>query len=160
VKLKLLAIGRMKAGPEADLFADYKKRFDSAAPHLGLAALEVKELELNKRLEGEERKRLEGELLLGEIPPGALVVALDERGKTLTSKGFSTLVAEKRDEGLPQLVFIIGGADGLSGAVRARADKLLSFSPMTWPHMLVRVMVMEQLYRSASILAGHPYHKA
>jgi 23S rRNA (pseudouridine1915-N3)-methyltransferase len=159
VKLKVLTIGRMKKGPEAELIADYKARFDGAAPGLGFGKIEIQELELKKRVAGKERKRLEGELLLSEIISGALVIALDERGKSLRSRAFATLLADKRDEGVPELVLIIGGADGLSEAVRDRASQLLSFSPMTWPHMLVRVMVLEQLYRGASILAGHPYHR-
>ncbi len=159
MKIKLIAIGRMKPGPEADLVKDYRRRFDGLATALGFGKLEVRELELKKRVDGAERKRLEGELVQAEIPQGAFVIALDERGKTETSKSFARLLAARRDEGLRDCILVIGGADGLSDALRGRADRLLSFSPLTWPHMLVRVMAAEQLYRALSILARHPYHR-
>ena len=159
MKIKLIAVGRLKPGPEADLIKDYQRRFDGLSGTLGFARLEIRELELKKRIDGPERKRLEGDLILGEIPQGAHVIALDERGKTETSKSFAARLAAQRDEGVRDLVLVIGGADGLSDAVRARADQLLGFSPLTWPHMLVRVMLTEQLYRALSILANHPYHR-
>lgn len=159
MKLKLIAIGKLKPGPEADLIRDYSRRIDGLAPGLGFGSFEIREIELKKRVEGPERKRLEGELILAEIPKGAHVIALDERGKAETSKSFADRLAAKRDEGVRDLVLLIGGADGLSDEVRARADRLLSFSPLTWPHMLVRVMATEQLYRGLSILAKHPYHR-
>ena len=159
MKLKLLAVGKLRSGPEADLISDYSRRIEGLAPGLGFGGFEIRELELKKRIEGPERKRLEGELILGEIPKGAFIVGLDERGKTETSKSFSDRLAAKRDEGVRDLVLLIGGADGLSDEVRARADRLMSFSPLTWPHMLVRVMATEQLYRGLSILAKHPYHR-
>lgn len=149
----------MKPGPEAELVKDYTRRFDGLASALGFGKLELRELELKKRVDGPERKRLEGELILNEIPKGAFVIALDERGKTETSKGFANLLAAKRDEGIRETVLVIGGADGLSDEVRTRADRLLGFSPLTWPHMLVRVMASEQLYRALSIMAKHPYHR-
>lgn len=159
MRIKLIALGRLKPGPEADLVKDYQRRFDGAAPGLGFGKLEIRELELKKRIDGPKRKALEGALVLDEIPAGAFVIALDERGKTETSKSFAGLLASKRDEGTRDLVLVIGGADGLSEDVRTRADRLLSFSPLTWPHMLVRVMASEQLYRALSILSGHPYHR-
>ena len=159
MKIKLIAVGRLKPGPEADLIKDYQRRFDGLSGTLGFGKLEIRELELKKRIDGPERKRLEGALILGEIPQGAHVIALDERGKTETSKSFAARLAAKRDEGVRDLVLVIGGADGLSDEVRARADQLIGFSPLTWPHMLVRVMATEQLYRALSILAKHPYHR-
>lgn len=159
MKIKLIAVGRLKPGPEADLIKDYSRRLEGLAPALGFGRFQIRELELKKRLEGPERKRLEGELILADIPGGAFVIALDERGKQETSKGFADRLAAKRDEGVRECVLVIGGADGLSDEVRARADRLLSFSPMTWPHMLVRVMATEQIYRALSILAKHPYHR-
>lgn len=159
MKIKLIVFGRLKPGPEADLIKDYQRRFDGAAPGLGFGKLEIRELELKKRIDGPQRKELEGALILDEIPKGAFVIALDERGKSESSKKFADLLATKRDEGVRDLVFLIGGADGLSGEVRARADRLLSFGSLTWPHMLVRVMASEQLYRALSILSRHPYHR-
>lgn len=160
MRVTLLAIGRARTGPEQDLIADYARRFEGLGSGLGFGKFEIREMEIKKRVEGEERKRLEGELLLAAIPAGAYVIVLDERGDTLTSPDFADLLAEKRDSSLSDLVLIIGGAEGLTKEVRGRGDKRVSFSPMTWPHMLVRVMITEQLYRAASILAGHPYHKA
>lgn len=159
MKIKLIALGRLKPGPEADLIKDYQRRFNGAAPGLGFGKFEIRELELKKRVDGPQRKALEGALILDEIPAGAYVIALDERGKSETSKSFAAFLGAKRDEGTRDLVLLIGGADGLSDEVRGRADRLLSFSPLTWPHMLVRVMASEQLYRALSILSGHPYHR-
>lgn len=159
MKFKIVAIGRLKPGPEADLVKDYTNRFDGLAGPLGFGKLQFRELDLKKRVDGPQRMRLEGELILQEIPQGAFVIALDERGKTEGSKSFAARLASKRDEGVRDCVLVIGGADGLSDEVRTRADRLMSFSPLTWPHMLVRVMATEQLYRALSILTGHPYHR-
>lgn len=118
------------------------------------------EVEEKRPLPTAERMRREGELLLGAVPPGAYVVALDERGRTLTSAAFAERLGRLRDEGRRQVAFVIGGADGLDEPVRARADIVLSLGAMTWPHLLVRGLVAEQLFRAQSILAGHPYHRA
>ena len=105
-------------------------------------------------------KRAEAELLLAAIPQGSVVVALDERGKALSSEAFAAKMGAWRDQGAADIAFLIGGADGHGDAVRARADFLLALGPMTWPHMLVRGMLTEQIYRAQQILAGHPYHRA
>lgn len=105
------------------------------------------------------RKQREGERLIAAVPTGARVVALDERGKSLDSPAFAALLKRWQDEGVGDLAFVIGGAEGLSGALLARADLTLSFGPMTWPHLLVRVLLAEQLYRAQCILDGHPYHR-
>lgn len=151
MKLNLVAVGKARNGPEQKLFDHYCARMP--------VPLQLREVEEKKKLSGDELKRREAELLLGAVPPGAVVIALDERGENPKS----TLLAEKigrwRDEGRAELVFLIGGADGLDEQVRARADYLLSFGKMTWPHMLVRAMLAEQIYRALSILAGHPYHR-
>lgn len=102
----------------------------------------------------------EAEVLLGAVPDGSLICALDERGRTMASPDFAQLLAKWRDEGKPAVSFVIGGADGLDPPLRERADTALSFGAMVWPHALARVMLTEQLYRSASILAGSPYHRA
>ena len=115
---------------------------------------------MKKRLSSDELKRQEAELLLAAVPAGAIVVALDERGKALPSEAFAARIGDWRDRGAGDLAFLIGGADGHGDAVRARADFLLAFGPMTWPHMLVRGMLAEQLYRAQQILAGHPYHRS
>lgn len=152
MRLWLAAIGRARPGPARDLFEEYRGR-------LGWP-LTLKEVESRKRVEGEELKRLEAELLLSAIPDGATLVALDERGRTVSSEAFAQRIGQWRDGGVADLAFIIGGADGLADEVRRRAALVLAFGPMTWPHMLVRGLLAEQLYRAQQILAGHPYHRA
>lgn len=151
VRAHILAIGKWKKGPEKDLFDTYCARLRPKPV--------LKELDLRKKLSGPELKQAEAELLLDNVPKGAVIVALDERGKTLSSRKFALKMQNWQDQGRGDVAFIIGGADGLDESVRTRADLLISFGAMTWPHMLVRPMLAEQLFRSSSILAGHPYHR-
>lgn len=148
-------MGRLRAGPEKVLIDDYLKRFDAAGRSLALGPARVVEVE-DKRRKGREA---EAELLLSHISGGAAVLALDERGKTLSSREFAKLLARLRDEGRPETYLLIGGADGHGKAALDRADITLSLGKMVWPHMLARVMLTEQLYRAASILSGSPYHR-
>jgi len=120
---------------------------------------ELREIEEKKKLPPDALKKREGELLLAQIPDGAIVVALDEKGKSLTSVAFAEKLGRWRDDGIKDIVFVIGGADGLDGSVRNRADLVIGFGVQTWPHLLVRGMLAEQIYRAQSILAGHPYHR-
>jgi 23S rRNA (pseudouridine1915-N3)-methyltransferase len=106
-----------------------------------------------------ERKAREAALLLATIPKGAIIIALDERGKSLSSRHFADLLAQWRDHGEQDIAFLIGGADGLDAGVIAKARLSLSLSAMTWPHLLARVMLLEQLYRAWSLQTGHPYHR-
>lgn len=152
MRLWLAAVGRAKAGPELDLFAQYTRRLSPP--------LTVKEVEEKRPLAVPERRQREADLLLAAVPSGAVVVALDERGQAMGSEAFATRMGRWRDQGVGDLAFLVGGADGHGEAVRARADLLLSFGAMTWPHMLVRAMLAEQLWRAQAILAGHPYHRA
>ncbi|HEY0838007.1 MAG TPA: 23S rRNA (pseudouridine(1915)-N(3))-methyltransferase RlmH [Azospirillum sp.] len=152
MRLWLAAVGRARGGPARDLYAEYAGRLTWP--------LTLREVEVKKRLPPDELKRQEAELLLAAIPAGATVVALDERGKTMDSAAFAQRIGAWRDGGVGDLAFLIGGADGHGEAVRRRADLLLAFGPMTWPHMLVRGMLTEQIYRAQQILAGHPYHRA
>jgi 23S rRNA (pseudouridine1915-N3)-methyltransferase len=117
------------------------------------------ELEEKRRLPAAELKQREAELILAAMPPGARLVALDERGSAWTSRQFADRLASWRDAGAATLAFAIGGADGLGQAVIDRADAVLSLGPMTWPHLLARSLLLEQLYRAQQILAGHPYHR-
>jgi 23S rRNA (pseudouridine1915-N3)-methyltransferase len=152
VRLWLAAVGRAKPGPELDLFQQYARRLTPP--------LTLREVEEKRPLPVAERKAREAELLLGAIPASALVVALDERGKSPGSEAFAAQLGRWRDDGVGDVAFLIGGADGHGDAVRSRATLLLSFGAMTWPHMLVRAMAAEQLWRAQAILAGHPYHRA
>ncbi len=156
MKITIAAVGRMKPGPERMLLDDYLERAGQAGRALALGPFTVTEIDERKARD----RAAQSARLIEAIPPGATVIALDERGKTLTSPDFAHLLASLRDHGAGAAVFLIGGADGHGDALRARADRLLSFGPMVWPHMLVRVMLAEQLYRAVSILAGGPYHRA
>lgn len=155
MRVHILAIGRLRSGPEAALIEDYLGRFDRTGRALGLGPARVVEIE-DRKGGGPEA---EGALILQALPRGAALVALDERGQTMTSPDFAALLSRRAESGTRDLAFAIGGADGHPEAVRGRADALLSFGRMVWPHMLARVMLAEQLYRAASILAGGPYHR-
>ncbi|MDX1401655.1 MAG: 23S rRNA (pseudouridine(1915)-N(3))-methyltransferase RlmH [Kiloniellales bacterium] len=149
--ITLLAIGRLKAGPQQDLFNDYVGRLTFR--------VEVKEIELKRKHPQSVIKVKESEALLAAIPEGSKVIALDERGKSLTSEAFAETLRNWRDSGSAEVCFIIGGADGLHPEVRDKADLVLQFGAMTWPHLMVRVMLAEQLFRAQAIWSGHPYHR-
>jgi len=152
VNLLLIAVGRARGGPEAVLF-------DSYAGRLRGWSLEVREVEERRPLPVPDRMAREGRLLLDQVPDGAHVVALDGRGKAWSSEDLAAHLGRIRDDGARTVAFLIGGADGHDSAVLARADAKLSLGAMTWPHMLVRPMLAEQLYRAWSIQTGHPYHR-
>jgi 23S rRNA (pseudouridine1915-N3)-methyltransferase len=152
MRLVVLAVGRLKPGALKALEQDYAGRI--AGP------LVIREVEERRKLSAAEMKEREGALLLAALPRGAFAVALDPRGTALASEAFAARLAAWRDGGREDVAFLIGGAEGLSDAVRARADFTLSLGPMTWPHFLARGMLLEQLYRAQQILAGHPYHRA
>jgi 23S rRNA (pseudouridine1915-N3)-methyltransferase len=155
MKVHICAVGRLRAGPEKDLIDDYLTRFDRTGRALGLGPARVVEVE-DKKGGG---MVAEAALLERALPAGALICALDERGKVETSPEFANRLGGWRDMGRSDVAFVIGGADGIAPDLRGRVDHKLSFGKMVWPHMLVRVMLAEQLYRSASILAGGPYHR-
>ncbi|MDD9726864.1 23S rRNA (pseudouridine(1915)-N(3))-methyltransferase RlmH [Roseovarius sp. SK2] len=156
MRVHICAVGRMKPGPERALLDDYMSRFDRTGRALGLGPAQMHEVE-DRKGGGMDA---EAQLLDRALPKGAVIVALDERGKLLSSPDFSDKLAGWRDTGRGDVAFVIGGADGIAPALRDRADFTLSFGKMVWPHMLARVMLSEQLYRAASILAGAPYHRA
>ena len=159
MRLSIPAIGRMKQGPERELVSRYLERAVAAGRTLGLTGFEVAELAESRAGRAVARKTEEARALQGAIGAGTLVVALDERGKAITSEALAKLVGRWRDEGRNGVAFVIGGADGLDPAFVGRAALTLSFSPLTWPHQLVRIMLAEQLYRTITILSGHPYHR-
>lgn len=155
MRLHICAVGRLRAGPERDLVDDYLQRLDRTGRPLGLGPTQEHEVE-DKKGGG---MAAEGALLSRAIPDGAALCVLDERGKTLTSPEFAQILAQWRDGGRQDAAFVIGGADGVDPVLRGRADLAISFGRMVWPHMLVRVMLAEQLYRAATILGGSPYHR-
>jgi 23S rRNA (pseudouridine1915-N3)-methyltransferase len=146
------AIGHLKAGPEKTLFDQYAKRLS--------APLTLFEFEEKRPLPKTDRMHQEAKMLASAIPSKALVVMLDEHGKPLTSQEFAQQIEKWQDMGVSDLAFVIGGADGHDQLIRDRADFALGLGRMTWPHMLVRVMLVEQLWRAQSIMSGHPYHRA
>lgn len=156
MRVRIAAVGRLSARtPEAALIDDYLTRFGQTGRALGLGPASVVEVEDRKG----GGKAAEGALLSRQIPDGAVIAALDERGRLMSSPDFAGQLGRWRDSGRPEAVFLIGGADGLDPELRDRADLVLSFGQMVWPHMLARVMLAEQLYRAATILSGGPYHR-
>jgi 23S rRNA (pseudouridine1915-N3)-methyltransferase len=147
----IAAVGRMKAGPLAELQSEYVKRLSGP--------IGIKEVEERRALPPADRKAKEGDLLLAALPEDALLVALDERGTALTSASFADRLQRWRLDGVKTLAFAIGGADGLAQPLVRRASVSLSLGVMTWPHFLARILLLEQLYRAQQILAGHPYHR-
>lgn len=143
-KIDIIAAGKMKPGPFSDLWQEYKKRLSG----------QVTLTEIEARNHAEEVRKLEE-----KIVPQAYLFALDEKGKSLRSTEFAARLEDLGAAGRNHIQFLIGGADGLSPELRKRADFLLSFGAQTWPHMMVRVMLIEQIYRARQILAGHPYHR-
>ena len=160
MQVVIAAIGRMKHGPERELVARYLSRAEAAGRALGLSGFSVSESPESRAQDAAARKREEAAALERMAPSGARRIVLDERGKLLASDAFAEKIAAWRDGGAPALVLAIGGPDGHDPAFREGADLVLSFSPMTWPHQLVRIMAAEQLYRATTILSGHPYHRA
>ena len=156
MRVSIFAVGRLRAGPELDLVRDYSDRFTKTGRALGLGPLDISEVEDKKNI----GMRAEAPLLEKAVPKGALICTLDERGRVLSSPDFARQLGQWRDQGQSDVAFVIGGADGIDPELRARADFSISFGKMVWPHMLVRVMLCEQLYRAATILAGGPYHRA
>ncbi|MGR3563497.1 MAG: 23S rRNA (pseudouridine(1915)-N(3))-methyltransferase RlmH [Heliomarina sp.] len=155
MRVHICAVGRLRSGPEKTLIDDYLTRFDRTGRALGLGPAQVVEVEDRKG----GGMAAEAELLRRAIPKGAVLCCMDERGKALSSPSFSERLAGWRDNGRSDLALVIGGADGIDPALRGESDMLLSLGAMVWPHMLARVMLSEQLYRAATILAGSPYHR-
>jgi 23S rRNA (pseudouridine1915-N3)-methyltransferase len=160
MRLMVAAIGRLKAGPERELAERYRDRVAKAGRAVGLRDIEIVEIRESRAQEAAKRMLEESIALANLIPEGAIVVALDQSGEALASESITGVLRGWRDAGRPAAVFCIGGADGLGPELTARADLALAFGAATWPHQLVRIMLLEQLYRAVTILAGHPYHRA
>lgn len=160
MRILIAAIGKKSGGPEAALVSDYLDRARGFGRRIGFADIALSEFDAPKSLAGEVLKKREGELLLNSAPEGAQLLALDERGDNISSEKLAAALARMRDDGAGAAAFLIGGADGHGELVRSRAARTISFGAATWPHMLVRAMLAEQLYRAMTILSGHPYHRA
>jgi 23S rRNA (pseudouridine1915-N3)-methyltransferase len=160
MRLLVIAIGRLKQGPERELGERFRERFDDIGRKLGFRGLEIREIPESRARDAATRMAEEASGMLAAIPEQSAMVALDERGANLDSAGLARHLGRWRDASVANNVFMIGGADGLSPELRRKAELSIAFGSATWPHQLVRVMLLEQLYRAATILAGHPYHRA
>ncbi|MGB8575931.1 MAG: 23S rRNA (pseudouridine(1915)-N(3))-methyltransferase RlmH [Pseudolabrys sp.] len=160
MRIVVAAVGRLKQGSETELSERYRKRVAQTGRQLGLRDIEIIEIRESRAADAGKRMLEESIALANVIPQDAAVVLLDSLGENLDSIGFATQLAKWRANGRPAVVFLIGGADGLAASLREKTELRLSFGAATWPHQLVRVMLLEQLYRSTTILAGHPYHRA
>jgi 23S rRNA (pseudouridine1915-N3)-methyltransferase len=159
MRIVVAAVGRLKAGAERELAERYRDRAAKSGRALGIRDIEVIEVR-DSRARDAERRILEESIALASIvPDGAVKVALDWRGDCVTSEAFASRLRSWSDAGRGCIFFAIGGADGLGDVVRERADLILAFGTLTWPHQLVRIMLLEQIYRAFTILSGHPYHR-
>lgn len=152
MRLTIAAVGRAGRGPERDLYDHYARRIRWP--------LALREVEEKRKLPSPELIRREGDLLVAAVPAGAVLVALDRRGRQMDSEAFASQLGRWRDQSVADVAFLIGGADGHAETVLEKASLVLSFGAMTWPHQLARTMLAEQIYRSQQVLAGHPYHRA
>lgn len=160
MRLLILCVGQARGTSEGALTEEYVGRAVHLGRRLGLAEVAVEEVPVSKIRETPKRMQDEAERLVARMPEGAQVVLLDAKGKGMTSEDFAEMIGALRDAGTKHLVFVIGGPDGLGTLPKIRAGRSLAFGPQTWPHLLVRAMLAEQVYRALSILAGHPYHRA
>lgn len=159
MRLSILTIGKMKSGPESDLLARYVERSQKAGRQLGFTGPQILEWNESKAASSDLRKEEEAKILLGATKPGATLICLDERGKDISSQDLSKIMRNALDNSVPEIAFAIGGPDGHSPELRQKAAQTIRLGKMTWPHQLARVMLAEQIYRSITILSGHPYHR-
>jgi 23S rRNA (pseudouridine1915-N3)-methyltransferase len=159
MRLTVVAVGRLKQGPERQVAERFRERAAKSGRGIGFRGLEVVEVDESRSRDAERRMIEESVAIASLVPDRAAVVVLDERGEALGSMAFADKLGRWRDDGRGDAVFVIGGPDGLAASLRDRADLRLGFGAMTWPHQLVRIMLLEQLYRAVTILSGHPYHR-
>ncbi len=160
MRLIIAAVGRLKAGPERDLASRYRERAAQLGRGLGFPACDLVEIPESRARRGADIAVEEASALVPLLPPGSAILTYDERGRAdLPSESLAERIAGWRDAAKPALAVIVGGPDGLNASIRTRADLILSFGAATLPHGLVRVLALEQIYRSLTIMAGHPYHR-
>lgn len=160
MRVIVIAVGRLKQGPERELAERYRERFDDIGRKLGFRGIDIHELAESRARDTATRIAEEAAGIAGAIPERSVLVTLDERGQNVDSAAFAGHLGRWRDESVANTVFVIGGADGLSPELQRKAKLRVAFGAATWPHQIVRVLLLEQLYRAATILAGHPYHRA
>jgi 23S rRNA (pseudouridine1915-N3)-methyltransferase len=159
MRIVVAAVGRLKPGPDRELAERYRDRAIRTGRALGLRGPDVVEVKESRAREAERRVTEEAIALAGVIPDDALKIALDDRGQNVSSDIFAKRIRGWRDGGRQTLCFVIGGADGLAAGLLGATDVSFAFGSATWPHQLVRIMLMEQIYRATTILSGHPYHR-
>ena len=153
-------IGRIAAkDPENILINEYKKRIDGIGKSCGITHFDITEYEVKKNLPAETLKQEEAKLLLKDISPQDIIIALDERGKNIDSVSFSQIIENAQSDNIEKCFFFIGGAHGLAPEIRQRANYIISFGKMTVPHKIARILLTEQVYRALTIINNHPYHK-
>lgn len=160
MRLTVLAVGFSRGTAEGTLTDDFIHRAAMMGRNMGFPAVTVEEVSVSKHRDTAKRMAEEAEKLVGRVPQGAHVILLDAKGKGMTSEDFAEMLGALRDAGTKDLCFIIGGPDGLGTLDGIRSGRSLAFGPQIWPHLLVRAMLSEQIYRALTILAGHPYHRA
>jgi len=160
MRLRILAIGHARGTPEEALSQDFVGRAQSIGRRMGISAVTVEEISVSKLREVKTRMADEAQKLADHVPDGAHIILLDARGKGMTSEDFAEMLGALRDAGTRDLAFVIGGPDGLATLPGKKSGRSLAFGPQTWPHLMVRAMLSEQIYRALTILAGHPYHRA
>jgi 23S rRNA (pseudouridine1915-N3)-methyltransferase len=160
MRVVVAAVGRLKQGPERELAERYRKRAAQAGRSAGLSAVDVIEIKESRAADTARRMVEESIAIANVIPEHAVTVILDARGESISSSAFAGRLQEWRQQNKPAVVFIIGAADGLAPSLREKASLAIAFGTATWPHQLVRVMLLEQLYRAVTILSDHPYHRA
>jgi 23S rRNA (pseudouridine1915-N3)-methyltransferase len=161
MRLIVIAVGRLKQGPERELADRYRERFDGIGRKLGFRGIEIHEISESRARDGATRMAEEAAAISTHFPEKYRLVALDQRGRNIDSAAFAGRLGRLRDAA-KDIVFVIGGADGLSPELRSKAGKagfVIAFGAATWPHQIVRILLLEQIYRAATILAGHPYHR-
>jgi len=160
MQIIIIALGKMKHGPERDLVDRYLKRSRPLGRQLGIKGFDIIELGESRAKSANTRKAEEAQKILNSLPDGAKLIALDEGGISQSSQQFATAIINNIESGNKCLAFIIGGPDGLDKTIRQKAKTVLGFSSLTWPHQIVRALLAEQLYRATTILGGHPYHRS
>ncbi|HYY36988.1 MAG TPA: 23S rRNA (pseudouridine(1915)-N(3))-methyltransferase RlmH [Xanthobacteraceae bacterium] len=159
MRVVVAAVGRLKQGPERELAERYRKRAAEAGRSAGLSAVDVVEIKESRAGDTARRMVEESIAIANLIPERAVTAILDARGESISSAAFAGRLQDWRQQNKPAVVFIIGAADGLAPSLREKANFAMAFGTATWPHQLVRVMLLEQLYRAVTILSGHPYHR-
>jgi 23S rRNA (pseudouridine1915-N3)-methyltransferase len=160
MRIVIAAVGRLKQGPERELADRYRKRALDAGRSAGLSAVDIVEIKESRARDATRRMVEESIAIANIIPDGAVIVVLDERGESMNSTAFAGRLQQWRGQRKPAVVFVIGAADGLTPSLREKASLAIAFGAATWPHQLIRIMLMEQIYRAVTILTGHPYHRA